>query len=73
MRQLTSLETTRQDYVDRTILQMIQNINPTLSKIEWDIEMIGEVRDVVEDWIVRKLKLCNMNQFYPYVEEHNGN
>lgn len=73
MKSLTYLETSRQDYVDGEILKLIQTLNPTDISIRWDIEMIGDVRDVIEDWIVAKLKLCTEKDFYPFIEETNGN
>ena len=52
---------------------MIQGLNPTTEPIEWNIEMIGDIRDTIENWIVARLKLCIDREFYPYVEENNGN
>ncbi len=34
-----------------------------------DIEMIGEVRDVIEDWMVERLKVMDEQNFYAGVEE----
>ena len=73
IKSLTYLETSRQDYVDGEIFKLIQTLNPTEISIRWDIEMIGDVRDVIDDWIVAKLKLCNEKDFYPFIEETNGN
>jgi hypothetical protein len=73
MNRLSSLQTSRQDYVDGTIFKMIQSLNPTPQPIEWDIEMLGDIRDTVEDWVVNKLKMCTAKEFYPYVEDNNGN
>ena len=73
MRTLTSLEIFRQDYVDGEIFQLIQSLNPTQQPIEWDIEMIGDIRDTIQDWIVDKMKLCTEWDFYPYIGEEDGN
>lgn len=73
MKPLTADQLSRQDLVDGTIFKMLQSINPTRHQIEWDIEMIGDIRDTVEDWIVTKLRFCSENEFYPFVEEQNGN
>jgi hypothetical protein len=32
--------------------------------------MIGEVRDVIEDWLVERLKITDEQSFYPYLEEN---
>lgn len=73
MRQLTPEQLSRQDRVDGAIFKMLQTINPTSQRIEWDIEMIGDIRDTVEDWIVSKLRLCSEHEFYPFIEAQDGN
>jgi hypothetical protein len=73
MRQLTSIEISRQDCVDGAIFKLLQSVNPTSQPIEWDIEMIGGIRDTLQEWIVDRLHLCTPNQFYPFIEEQNGN
>ncbi len=69
MKELTEEQIKRQDSVDNTIYQLIQELNPTVDEIRWDIEMIGDVRDVIEDWIVERLKITDKQNFYPYLEE----
>lgn len=69
MKELTAEQIKRQDSVDNTIYQLIQELNPTADEIRWDIEMIGEVRDVIEDWMVERLKITDEENFYPWVEE----
>jgi hypothetical protein len=73
MKPLTAEQLSRQDRVDGAIFRMLQTIDPTSQGIRWDIEMIGDIRDTVEDWIVSKLKLCSEYEFYPFIEEQNGN
>ncbi|MFA4829954.1 MAG: hypothetical protein WC855_11805 [Thermodesulfovibrionales bacterium] len=68
MKELTSEQIKRQDSVDNAIYQLIQELNPTADEIRWDIEMIGEVRDVIEDWMVERLKITDEQGFYPWVE-----
>ncbi len=69
MKELTEEQIKRQDSVDNAIYQLIREINPADKEIEWDIEMIGEIRDVVRDWMVERLKLTDEQNFYPYLEE----
>jgi hypothetical protein len=70
---LTDEQILRQDYVDKHIFQLFQTLNPTQHPIEWDIEIIGDIRDAVEYWMATKLKICTEKDFYPYIEEENGN
>ncbi len=67
--ELTSEQIKRQDFVDNAIFDLIKTANPTEKDINWDIEMIGEVRDVIEDWLVERLKITDEQDFYPWVEE----
>ena len=69
MKKLTEEQIKRQDSVDNAIYQLICEINPVDKEIAWDIEMIGEVRDVIEDWIVERLKITDEQDFYAYLGE----
>jgi DNA polymerase sigma len=69
MKELTSEQIERQDSVDNAIYQLIREINPADKEIAWDIEMIGEIRDVVREWMVERLKITDEQNFYPYLEE----
>ena len=69
MKELTEEQIKRQDSVDNAIYHLIQELNPTADEIRWDIEMIGDVRDVIEDWMVERLKITDEKSFYPYFEE----
>lgn len=69
MKELTEEQIKRQDYVDNAIYQLIRKINPSDKEIAWDIEMIGEIRDVIEEWMVERLGITDEKDFYPWVEE----
>ena len=66
MNELSRNEIERQDFVDNAIFHLIKKLNPSSKEIDWNIEMIGEVRDAVSSLIVNDLKLCNEYEFYPY-------
>ena len=59
----------RQDFVDNAVFQLINDINPTSKKLSWNIEMIGEIRDNVRQWLVERLGICDEMSFYPYIKE----
>lgn len=69
MKELTNEQLSRQDYVDGEIFRLIQTVNPTKESIDWNIEMIGEIRDTVQDWIVGRLRLSSEQAFYPFIED----
>lgn len=68
--EFTERETDRQDEVDNAIHQMLCDLAPwgQGELIEWDIEDISNVRDVIQEILVDKLKLMTEQQFYPYRE-----
>ena len=53
--EMTDEQLERQDFVDNAIFSLIQDINPTTEAISWDIEMIGNIRDVILDELQKKL------------------
>ncbi|MDP3259278.1 MAG: hypothetical protein Q8M34_01645 [Thermodesulfovibrionales bacterium] len=69
MKELTEEQIKRQDSVDNAIYQLIREINPVDKEIAWDIEMIGDVRDVIREWMVERLKITDEQGFYPYLED----
>lgn len=69
MKELTDEQISRQDYVDNEIHRLIEALSPTKESIAWNIEMIGEIRDAIQDWIVDKLRLSSEQNFYPFIEE----
>jgi hypothetical protein len=63
----TEQEIDRQDKVDGVIFSAIEELTP-IGYARWDIELIGEVRDVIMEYVVNKKKWMTEKQFYPYRE-----
>jgi hypothetical protein len=58
----------RQDFVDNAIHNLMNELNPnSFEDIEWNIELIGRVRDEIEQILTRELKVCTEQEFYPYI------
>lgn len=68
----TEQEADRQDRVDNAIAQLIEEITP-IGYFRWDMEIIGEVRDVIMEYVVNQKKWMTEQQFYPYRELDDGN
>ncbi len=66
---LTDEQLKRQDFVDNRIFELLSKLSPEPAKPEWDIELIGQIRDSVEDILVDRLKLMSEMEFYPYFNE----
>jgi hypothetical protein len=63
----TQEETDRQDRVDNAIFSVIEEITP-IGYAQWDMEIIGDVRDVIMEYVVNQKKWMTEQQFYPYRE-----
>ena len=66
----TAQETDRQDRVDNAIAELIKEFTP-IGYFDWDMEIIGEVRDVIMEYVVNQKKWMTEHQFYPYRELDN--
>ena len=66
--ELTKKQIERQDFVDNTIFNLLETLNPTNKQLDWDIEMIGTIRNVVSEYLVN-IEICPEQEFYPFVEE----
>jgi hypothetical protein len=65
MQNFTEDQIKRQDFVDNEIYDLVKRLIPSKSAIEWDIEMIGDIRDTIQHWLVDKYKIVDELEFYP--------
>ena len=65
MEKLTDDQIKRQDFVDNQIYDLVKRLNPSTREIEWDIEMIGNIRDTIQHWLVARYKIVEELEFYP--------
>ncbi|MCC6259563.1 MAG: hypothetical protein IT311_01770 [Anaerolineales bacterium] len=72
MQTLNDNEINRQDLVDNAIYNLLQELNPSERNIEWNIEIIGEIRDVIQAWFVERLAITDEMSFYPYIDIDAG-
>lgn len=69
MPQLSKKQIERQDYVDNQVYVLIQNLLPTGKHIDWNIEMIGSVRDAIFEQLADRKVVVNEMSFYPYLKQ----
>ena len=55
----------RQDFVDNQIYDLVNLLIPSTGKIDWDIEMIADIRDTIQHWLVDRYKIVDELEFYP--------
>jgi hypothetical protein len=65
MQNLNDEQLRRQDFVDNGIFDLVKRLIPSTKKIEWDIEIIGDIRDTIQHWLVDKYKIVDEVEFYP--------
>jgi len=76
-RELTEREIERQDLVDNAIHKLIEDLaggDWALKRsknvpLVWDIEVIGKIREVVQEIIVNEFMLMTEMEFYPYLSK----
>lgn len=66
--ELSDRQIERQDFVDNTIYELVNELIPSDKEMEWDIETIGEVRDSIKKILVER-QICTEQEFYPYITE----
>jgi len=59
MQNLSKEETKRQDFVDNEIYDFVKRVFPSKREMEWKIEMIGDIRDTIQYWLVDRFKIVN--------------
>jgi hypothetical protein len=69
MKELDESQIAIQDFVDNAIYELIQRLNPSQKTINWDIEMIADVREKIRYWLVERYNLTDEKTFYPYIAE----
>jgi hypothetical protein len=65
MQKFTEDQIKRQDFVDNQIYDLVKRLVPSAREIEWDIEMIGDIRDTIQHWLVDQYKIAYEFEFYP--------
>lgn len=68
MSTLTDNQIQRQDFVDNAIYNLLREVNSSEKSIEWNIETIGEIREVIRVWFVERLAITDEISFYPYID-----
>lgn len=68
MQELTKAQMERQDEVDNAIHELVNELLPPGKTVEWDIDLIGEIRDTIREQLAEKRKLAADAEFYPFTE-----
>jgi len=65
MQNLSKDQIKRQDFVDNQIYDLVKRLIPSTREIKWDIEMIADIRDTIQHWLVDQYKIVDELEYYP--------
>ena len=65
MQNLSEGQLKRQDFVNNEIYDLVKRLVPSKREIDWNIEMIADIRDTIQHWLVDKYKIVDELEFYP--------
>jgi hypothetical protein len=65
MQNFTEDQIKRQDFVDNEIYDLVKRLVPSKREIDWNIEMIADIRDTIQHWLVDQYKIVDELEFYP--------
>lgn len=65
MQSINDEELRRQDFVDNQIYDLVKRLIPSEKEIEWNKEMIGDIRDTIQHWLVDQYQMVDELDFYP--------
>ena len=65
MEKFTEDQIKRQDFVDNEIFALVKRLIPPTREIEWNIEMIADIRDTIQHWLVDRYRIVDEIEFYP--------
>jgi DNA polymerase sigma len=65
MQNLSEDQIRRQDFVDNEIYDLVKRLVPSTREIEWNIEMIADIRDTIQHWLVDRYNIVDEFEFYP--------
>jgi DNA polymerase sigma len=64
-REFSKKELDRQDFVDNSIMDLINKLNPTAEEIKYDAHFVSKICLALVDIFTNDLHLCTDREFYP--------
>ena len=66
---LTKKQIEQQDFIDNSIFDLLHKLNPTNNKLEWDIEIISEIREMIRLYFEKSFNDFSEQTYYSYLKE----
>jgi hypothetical protein len=64
-REFTRKELDQQDFVDSSIMELINKVNPTENIISYSGKIVSKIREALIEVYTKDLKICTERKFYP--------
>jgi DNA polymerase sigma len=67
--ELTEKQIERQDFIDNSIFELLQRLNPSKNELRWDIEIISKIREMIRLYFTKNLDDFSEQEYYPFLDE----
>lgn len=67
MKTLTNKQISRQDFVDNNVYELLNALIAPAKKLDWNIEIIGNIREAIRQEVVNNRKTMSEQKLYPYL------
>jgi len=67
--ELSRKELDQQDFIDNSIMELINTVNPSSEEIKYSGNIVGKIRDTLIEIFTGDLGLCTEQDFYPYRDQ----
>jgi hypothetical protein len=64
-KEFTREQLDKHDFIDNSIMELINKLNPTTVKIKYDGHIVWKVRNALIEVFTQDLDLCTERAFYP--------
>jgi DNA polymerase sigma len=64
-REFTKKELERRDFVDNSIMELINKLNPTSTEIKYNAHIVSKICNALVDIYTNDLHICTERAFYP--------
>jgi len=64
-KEFSKKELERQDFIDNSIMELINKVNPSDIKIRYDGHIVYKIREALIEVFTKDLELCTETAFYP--------
>jgi len=64
-REFSKEELTQKDFIDNSIMELLNKVNPSPVNIDYDCHIVEKIRNTLIEVMTKDLDLCTERGFYP--------